>query len=210
MGVGYRAHSPTVFSSVLFQEIVDQHRNVAAPLPQTGHIPGETTDAVVEILAKRARLNRLGQRFIRRANHPRLDRFVALRTESAIPSILNELQQLGLCIEVHVPDLIQKQRTATRQFDLTQPTFERSRKGASLVAKQFALKQGDRNRRTVHLHEWTTGSAPAMVEESREHFLSSTRFALEQHRHPSRGSSFHVTAYLAHQLRTAEDHFFGR
>src|SRR5215469_16535579 len=135
--------------------------------------------------------------------------FVALRTESAVLSILKQLQQLGLSIEVHVSYLIQKERTATRQFDLTQLVFGRSRKGAFLVPKQFALKQGYRNRRAVHLYEWTASSATTMVKESCEHFLSCAGFALEQHRHFSKSSSFHVMAYLAHRFRTAEDHFFG-
>jgi len=66
---------------------------------------------------------------------------------------LQHSQELGLQLERNVPDLIQEKRAAVGQLKAPDALRDRSRKGASFVAEQFALQQTRGNSSTIDLDE---------------------------------------------------------
>ena len=77
--------------------------------------------------------------------------------------LLQHAQQLGLKLDRHFADLIQKQRTALRHFDAAFLLLVRACECAFLVAEQLAFEHGAADGRAIDSDERTLAPRTALV-----------------------------------------------
>ena len=61
--------------------------------------------------------------------------------DSRVRAVLQKSKQLALQVQMHVADLVKKQRAAVSNFNQTRPSSRRSGKGPLFVAKELTFKQ---------------------------------------------------------------------
>ena len=89
-----------------------------------------------------------------------------LRLGAAHPlelAVLKDAQQLGLQLQGHVANLVKEQGAAVCGFETPYPARDRTRKGASFVAKEFAFEQTERNGRAVYFYKSAIPPVAALV-----------------------------------------------
>ncbi len=96
-------------------------------------------------------------------------------------ALLQRPQQLGLQIQRHLSDFVQKNGAAIGRFELARPAGHRAGKCAAPMAEKLALQQRLRNRRAVHGDERLVAAIAGVVNESRQQFLAGSAFRFDQH-----------------------------
>jgi hypothetical protein len=94
---------------------------------------------------------------------------------------LQNAQHFGLGLDAHVADLVEKDRAAVGNLEFSAAVGNRSGKRAADVAKELALDQFLRNRRTVHLDERGVAPPAERVNGPCDQFLPGAVFAVNQH-----------------------------
>src|SRR5581483_3915599 len=110
-------------------------------------------DAIEQVLAKASIGNRRFQIPIRRTNNSYLNSLLLTCAYRTKPSILQQLQQLGLETEVKLSDFVEEQRASVGERNAASPVCVRAGESTFLVAEQFAFKQPCGNGRTTYLHK---------------------------------------------------------
>src|SRR6478672_2935634 len=95
---------------------------------------------------------------------------------------LNGPQQLGLEIQAEVPDLVQEERAARCELELSELLLVRTGERAALVAEQRALYQLVRDRGQVYGDERRVPPAGLAMEQARQQLFAGTALAQNQHR----------------------------
>jgi hypothetical protein len=85
-----------------------------------------------------------------------------------------------LQLQGHVANLVKEQGAAVCGFETPYPARNRTRKGASFVAKEFAFEQTERNGRAVYFHERAIPPLAALVYGERNEFFSGSRLTFHQ------------------------------
>ena len=112
--------------------------------------------SVVQVATECLILNRLIQVLVGRGDDADIDRTRRIAADTRDFSCLNHTQQGRLHIERHIADLIEEDRTAVGQFELTRASlFCSAGERASLVTKEFAFDQIVRDRGTIDGDERT-------------------------------------------------------
>ena len=137
---------------------------------------------IVEILTKAPVLHGLGQVDVRRCDQAEagLDRVRAAHTLDL--ALLNRAKQLRLKLVAQVADLVQEQRPASGQLELSQLLSNGAREGPLLVAEERALHELLRNRRQVDGHEGRVRIARLAMDHPREQLLAGSALTENQHR----------------------------
>src|SRR5205085_10673773 len=91
-------------------------------------------------------------------------------------------QQLGLEIEAQVANLVEEQRSARRELELSELLAMRAGKGASLVPEQRAFDEVSGDRRQVHRDERRVRFAGLPMDQAREQLFAGAALAEDQHR----------------------------
>ena len=107
-----------------------------------GHVERDHVEAVIQVVAKSARLDRLRQASVGGGNQAdvQLDRLGAAQPLEF--AFLQDAQQFGLQAGREFADLVQKQRSAFGHFNFAFFLRGGAGEGALFVAEQFALQQG--------------------------------------------------------------------
>src|SRR5262245_35948903 len=143
--------------------MLSEYRDIVDPFAQGRERDGNHSEPVVEILTKRALLDRPPDVFVggRDETHIGEDRLGSAHTIEAL--ILEDPQQAALQRERHVPDFIKKHRSAFRHLDLARFPLDRPGKGALLMTEQLVLKEVFRQRHTIDRDKrFRTAWAPSM------------------------------------------------
>jgi hypothetical protein len=120
-------------------EVLDQHGNVVAPLPQRRHRNGKHVKAVPKVFAKQAAVHLLSQVSVRRCNDADVD-FDRLRTTKPLElALLNYAEQLDLQFQGQLANFIEKDRSSRGQFKTPKLAREGAGKRSSLMAEQLTL-----------------------------------------------------------------------
>ena len=130
----------------------------------------------------------------RHNTHVHSHRFRTAYTIKAL--LLQGPQQLNLRFSWHIADFIQKQSSLMSFFEQARLAFAiRSGKGASLIAKKFALKKAFRNPAAIDGHK-SASTAACLMQCPRKELFAATAFPSNQHWRrrggyaPSHGYSF--------------------
>src|SRR5215813_8424317 len=76
--------------------------------------------------------------------------------------LLQDPQELDLQGRVHLPDLVQKKRSASSQLEAAELPVGRASKSSLLVAEQLSFEKRFRDGRTIDGNEGALGSRPFM------------------------------------------------
>ena len=85
-------------------------REVARALTQAGHIDRDDVQAIEESFAEGAALHRGGQVAVGRRHHAHVDVDRSGRRQGRDFALLQDAQELGLYLDVELPDLVEKER----------------------------------------------------------------------------------------------------
>ncbi len=162
------------------EEVVGEHRNVAAPLPQRRDLDVQDVEAVVEVAAERAVVDQLCQRNVRGRRHtaPNLDLLVA--TDPSHPPLLESAQQLRLKVQRQAGHLVQEESAVASELEQPLPGLPRAGERSLLVAEQLGLEQGRRDRGAVHRHERSVPSMARRMDRPSEQLLARAGLAHQQ------------------------------
>ena len=146
--------------AVAADEEVDEHRQVLDALAQRRQPHRNHVEAVVEIFAERAVLDRALEVDVGRRDQPERGADRPSAADALDLALLDRAQQLGLQVELQIADLVEEQRAAVGQLELADALLQRAGERALLVAEQRALDQLARNRRHVDGDERAPRDAP--------------------------------------------------
>ena len=203
--LGRDAQPALVACVELFQEVLDQQRNVFAPLAQRRQGDRDHVDAVIEVLAECTARHRLLQVAVGGENqaHVHLDRFVA--ADALELAFLQHTQQLGLECRRDLADLVQEQRAAVRQLEAALAFLGGAGERALLVTEQLRLQQGLGERRAVHADERRVLAWALGMDGARDDFLAGTALAAQQHRGAPGRRLVNLGKHLLHARTAADD-----
>ena len=103
------------------QKVFRQHRDIVAARPQWRQLQPQGAQAVEQIGAKAAPLNRLLQVVVGGADDAKVDRHRLLPADPGDGLLFQRAQQPGLQVQRHFADLIQKQGAAVGGFQQPAP-----------------------------------------------------------------------------------------
>ena len=99
-------------------KLLDQIRNLLAPLAKGWNFDGENTQAIIKVLAKCLREKRVFHLNICGSQNSDIDSGGFLRPKASKLPILENVKEFRLHLHVNFANLIQKQRAAIRLFNL--------------------------------------------------------------------------------------------
>src|SRR5262249_32396792 len=138
---------------VAIDEVFHQQRNVLRPLAQRRHRNRKHVQAIVEVAAERARLDRGLKVAVRRRDHAYVDVNRCGPTDTVELPLLQDAQQRDLGFHRQVAHLVEEYGPAVRQLESTEASLHCTREGPSLVAEQLRGDEFAGSRRAVHAHE---------------------------------------------------------
>ena len=166
---------------ILLDEVIDEQRDVLAPLVQRRHRDLDHVQPVVEILAEAPGRHLVLQAPVRRADDAHVDALIVGVADAAEGLLLDQAQHLHLERERQLADLVEEERAAVGRLEQAGLVVQRAREGALHVAEQLGFEQHLRNRRAVHDHERPVVTLAARVDRARDHLLAGSALAADQH-----------------------------
>ena len=163
------------------EEMLSQDGDVSFACTQWRQADGKHIEAIKQVEPKPVGVHRLLQVLVRRGDDPHLDRDVTVSTDALDGSVFQHFEQLGLQLELEVPDFVEEQGATVRQLDLALFRCSRTGERAFLVTEQFGLDQGRRNRRTVDTDERPLTAVARQMLHPGEALLAGTGLAEQQH-----------------------------
>ena len=156
VGVGLPARSLIAIGKADRKEI-DQLGNVFATFAQRRNVQLDHVQAIIQIFAKAAGRHFGFQIAVRGGDHLHVDVHRMSRTDRSDFLLLQHAQQLGLQVERHFADFVQKDDPLLGGPKHTQRASVGAGEGPLLVTEQLALGQRGRERRAVDRNERFAG-----------------------------------------------------
>ena len=169
------------------------------------HEHRKDVQAIVEILAKAARLDGGLQVIVRRRDdaHVRGDALVAAHALEGL--LLQDAKQLHLHGERHVADLVEEQGSPFRHLEAPAPGADRAGERPLLVTEQLTLEELRGDGSAVDGHERLVTPAGAIVDVSRHHFLAGAGLAEDQHLRVGVGNLVYQLAHFPYARAAADE-----
>src|SRR3989304_9641867 len=140
---------------MLLDEILCKLWDIGAPLPQWRDDDGYNVQPIEKVFPKRASLDLILQVFIGGSDDPDIDLDGLPAPNPPHLPFLQGAQYLGLQVDVQLADLVQEQRALIGRLEEADTTKGSPGERTLLVAEQFALDEGLRNRGATDRHEWS-------------------------------------------------------
>ena len=191
--------------AVLVQQRARENQAAFFAIAIRRNVDRDFTDAVIEVLAKRAFLDEFFGVLVGSADDAHVDGDFFAPADAFDDAFLQEAQHLRLQRKRHVADLVEKQRTAVRHLDLAERLFVRTRKRAFLVAEQLGLEQVLGNGRTVDRNEVFVGVRAETMQRACEQFFAGAAFAEQERGHVGRRDLFDHPTHGQHAFAGGND-----
>src|SRR5262245_27318382 len=162
-------------------EVVDQHRDVAATLAQGRHREVYDIETVKEILAEAAGVDLPLEVAIRARDDPGVHRGRLGTTDRQDALVLDDPQQLDLKLQGHLADLVQEEGAVAGRHEETRIRLHGGGEGAAEVTEELALEQGLGDRAAVDGHEVAVLTRARRVHGAGHQLLADS--ALPRHRY---------------------------
>ena len=120
-------------------------------------------------------------------------------------AVLQNLQELGLELGAHLPDLVEEHGAATGDLELARLARRCACEGAALVAEQLALEQLLGQGRAVHLDEALRAPRGQLVHRARHDLLADATLTVDQNGHSGVADLLQDLPNPAHLLRGPEE-----
>ena len=201
VGGGQRA---LVARGRLQQEMLEQQRDVLAPLAQRRQRQRDDAEPVVEVGAKAPLVRQRLQVGLGRCHHPAIDRDQGVGAQPLQAALLQHAQQLDLQRDRHRLDLVEEQGAAAGVLDLADAALAGPGVGAGLVAEDLALEQGFGQAAAVDGDEIALASRAGLVQAARHQFLAAAGLALDQDVGGAVAQVRHQLAHPRHRRRATD------
>ena len=147
-----------VFLGKTLEKMIGEDFDIPRALAERGDLDGENIEAVVEILAKFAFLNRFEQVAVRGGKDADIDFDGFISPDAFEFPLLEDAEELGLEGEGDLTDLVEQNRAAIRQLEAAIPLVGRAGEGAFFVAEEFAFDERLGNGGAIDLDERLVGT----------------------------------------------------
>ena len=154
------------------REESDEQSNIRRAFAERGDVNRKNLQTVQEICAKLTLADGLIQVSIRGRDDADVDADRLAASDRFELLLLEDAQQLHLCVEGQLSDFVQEERAAVRQLESADSLFDRTGKCAFDVSEQFALNESWRDGATVHFDERPVASPAAAVHRSGKQFFA--------------------------------------
>ena len=196
----------------LAQEVPGQQQHVVAARAQRGHVHGHDGQAVVEVLAKAALLDRHAQIPVGRRDDADIG---VQRLDPADPlegALLQHAQHADLQRGRHLADLVQQEGAAVGQLEAAAALALRPGERAAFVAEQLGLQQPLGQRAAVQRNKGPVGAAGAGVQQARHDLLAGAALAGDQDGGVGAGDALDGAHDRRHRVRGVQQQraIFGR
>src|SRR5438105_4395919 len=166
---------------------------------------GEHVQPEEQVAAQRAALDRLFRILIRRGDQTHVERDRRFAAYPAYDFGLEHAQQLDLELHRHLGDLVEEQRAARGELEISVPLLDGPGERAAHVPEQLALDEAGGDRAAIHRHELAGVALRKLVDGVGDLLLAGAALADEQDGHVGRRRARHQLIDLAHRLRGADD-----
>ena len=136
------------------------------------HLDGDDGEPVEEVLAETALGDQLREVLVRGGEDAHVHAERLLAADALEGLLLQRAQHLGLGLDAHVADLVQEQRAAVGQLELSAPPADRAGERAALVTEQLGLDQLLGDGGAVDLDERAVPSRGLGVDGARHQLLA--------------------------------------
>jgi len=162
-------------------EVLDERRQVFAPLPERRERDREHAQAIVEVAAKLPRLDHAPEVAVGGGDDAEVDPPHAGGAERPHLPVLHDAQELRLERGREVLDLVEEERAAVGELQHAGALLYRAGERAARVPEELALGERLGDGGAVDRHEGTCGAAAEGVHGARHHLLAGAGLALDQH-----------------------------
>jgi hypothetical protein len=162
--------------------VLDEERDVLAPLAQRRHVEGHHVEPVVEVLPELARAHGRPEVHVGRRQHADVDGDRPHAPEPLDLALLERAQELRLEVEPQRADLVEEEGAALGELELAELPRVGAREGALLVAEQLGLDERVGDRRHVDRDERLRPPLAPRVERARDQLLAGPALARDEHR----------------------------
>src|SRR5262245_42540970 len=162
-------------------EALDEDGDVFPALPQGRNLNGCDADAIEEIASKAAGAHVGEQIAVARGHQPELNLAWAVAAEWIDLTALQDPQEVGLDLERHLPDLVEKEGPRVGRLDLPDhPGAPSPGESALYVAEQLARHGVSRQAPAVDGDEGPVPPRPVLVDRAGEELLAHSRLPLQE------------------------------
>src|SRR5208283_5361443 len=135
------------------QHVLRQQRYIFLVFAQRRQVNVKHIQPEIQVLAQMPAGHRLLRVLVGCRKYAHVHRRFHLASQPSHLAVLQHAQQLRLRRRRHLPDFVQQQRSAVRQFETANPPLRRARERAPLMPENLALHQRFGYRRTVDGHK---------------------------------------------------------
>src|SRR5262245_11742753 len=200
---GQAARPQAVVAPDLVEDDPRQVGDILLPLAQRRHANGDDLEPEIEILAKTTVAYQLLQVGVGRGEHAHVHAHLAAAADAHELPLLEHAQQLGLRQQVHVADLVEKNRPAVGQLELPLLPPDGSRESAALVSEQLALDEINRDGGAVDRDERRLPSWRIEMKGLGDQLLAHAALPHDENRAARRGDLEDLLPHPAHPLGSA-------
>ncbi len=150
---GRAAHRLAARARELGDEVVDEARNVLAPIAQGRQMDREDVQPVIEIFAELPLGDHRLEVAVGRRHDAHVDLEGLVAADALELALLQGAEELDLDFHRQIADLVEKEGPAIGQLEAAGPAGDRAGERALFVPEELALEDAGRERRAVHAHE---------------------------------------------------------
>src|SRR5574341_1066120 len=188
----------SVFGVKLFEERLDEERDVLSSLPQRGKMETEDVEPVIEVLAQETVLNGLCRLLVRGCDDADVNADLGLAAQAAKRALLEDPKELGLCPDLHLRDLVQEDGPPVGQLKTAHPPVGGAGKCPLLVTQDLAFKQRLRNGGAVDRDKGGLLAGREFVDRSGRQLLPGPALSPNKDRRRTGGCQLHQPIELLH------------
>ena len=176
-----RADVAIALAGDLAHEVLDEDRNVVAPLAERGHVDGHHVQAIEEIVAERPLAHGHPEIDVGRREHAHVDGNRPHAADAFHLALLEHTEQPRLQIEAERADLVEEDGATVRQLELAELARVRAGEGAALVAEELRFDERVGDGRHVDGDERLIAPGTPPVDRPRHQLLAGAALARDEH-----------------------------
>src|SRR5262249_2403806 len=150
---------PVILSRVEAQIMIEQDRNILAPLTERRKLDLDCIETEEQVLAEALLVRKLFGRGIGRRNDADIDRNGFVRSDRNHLPLLKCSQELGLKMQRQVADLVQEQGAVVRRLEAADPLASGAGERAFDVTEELGFEQGLARGAEIDRDHWPLSTA---------------------------------------------------
>ena len=172
---------PILFSH-LHRKKSEEQKDIISSFTERRHLDRNGIQTIIEIFAEATFTNGLAHVDIRSCHYSHISLSHFLSTYADIFTGFQHTEQSGLCLDRQLAHLIEENGSLIGDTEISFTFSDCSRKGTFLMTEEFAIDSSFRNTTAVDSKILFTAAWRMIVDNTRNDFLTHTRFTDDKHR----------------------------